>query len=253
MDMGFGEDCTVNRVPTDGDAVCLLEAMKTRHSVRAYTDKALPQAVVEKLNDRITKLNNQHGLHIQLVTQEPKAFSGIMSYGQFSGVRNYFAMIGKQSQLLDEHIGYCGEQLVLLAQTLGLNTCWVGVSYRAVEGAYHIAKGEKLACVIAVGYGASQGKNHKRKTTEQVSNVGPFTPDWFRKGVEAALLAPTAINQQRFRFEYVGTTPSGTHRVEAHRGFSPVGYTLMDLGIAKLHFELGAGKEHFEWASQTPD
>lgn len=42
---------------------------------------------------------------------------------------------------LDERIGYYGEQLVLLAQALGLNTCWAGLSYRKVNGAYKIEKG----------------------------------------------------------------------------------------------------------------
>lgn len=251
--MELGEDNAKGAIQADTEATDFLAAMKARHSVRAYTDRVLPQAIIERLNDKIVSLNSRYGLHIQLVTQEPKAFTGILSYGQFSGVKNYFAMIGKQTQFLDEQIGYCGEQLVLLAQTLGLNTCWVGVSYRAVSDAYHIAKGERLACVIALGYGISQGKEHRRKTTEQVSNVSRLTPDWFRKGVEAALLAPTAINQQQFRFEYVGTDASGIHRVRAQRGFSVVGYTHMDLGIAKLHFELGAGKEHFEWAEKTSD
>jgi hypothetical protein len=30
--------------------------------------------------------------------------------------------------------------------------------------------------------------------------------------------------------------------------FSMIGYSKMDLGIVKYHFELGAGKENFEWA-----
>ena len=27
-----------------------------------------------------------------------------------------------------------------------------------------------------------------------------------------------------------------------------IGYTQIDLGIVKYHFEVGAGKENFEWA-----
>ncbi len=235
------------------DRRCLLQAIDARHSVRSYNGDPLPADLSERLERAVASLNNRYGLHIQLVTHEPKAFTGMLAYGKFSGVTNYFAMIGRQADDLDERIGYCGEQLVLLAQAMGLNTCWVGLSYRAVEGAYLIGKGERLACMIAVGYGTTQGKDHKRKSACQVSNVGPSTPAWFRCGVEAALLAPTAINQQQFRFEYVGTDAQGIHRVKAHRGFSVVGYTHMDLGIAKLHFELGAGKEHFEWVGQQPD
>ena len=99
---------------------------------------------------------------------------------------------------LDERVGYYGEHLVLLAQTLGLNTCWVGLSYTKVPGTYVLDEGEKIACYIAIGYGETQGVGHKIKAVGQVSNASDATPSWFRKGVEAALLAPTAVNQQKF-------------------------------------------------------
>lgn len=104
--------------------------------------------------------------------------------------------------------------------------------------------------MIALGYGESQGVSHKIKTMEQVSNATSNSPSWFRKGVEAALLAPTAINQQKFSFflqDQEGTKAGCKPKVLAKRGFSMVGYTKMDLGIAKLHFEIGAGKENFNW------
>lgn len=225
----------------------LQEAIEQRHSVRRYVSKPLSEDIIKSIRAKIDECNIKGKLHIQLVTHEPKAFSGIMSYGKFSGVENYFVMVGKDSDDLDERIGYYGEQLVLLAQTLGLNTCWVGLSYRKVNGAYQVEPGEKLACLIALGYGQTQGAGHKIKTVEQVSNVDASTPVWFRRGVEAALLAPTAINQQKFRFEYIGESSSKKAKVLARRGFSMVGYTKMDLGIAKLHFEIAAGKENFEW------
>lgn len=99
---------------------------------------------------------------------------------------------------------------------------------------------------IAIGYGETQGVGHKVKKVEQVSNASDTTPSWFKKGVEAALLAPTAVNQQKFSFEYVGMK-DGHHQVRAKKGFSMIGYTKTDLGIAKYHFEVGAGKENFEW------
>ena len=226
----------------------LQDAIKQRHSVRRYISKPLTEDIVNALQTKIEECNAEGQLHIQLVTQETKAFSGIMSYGKFSGVENYFAMVGKDTDDLDEKIGYYGEQLVLLAQTLGLNTCWAGLSYRKVSNVYQVNKGEKLTCMIALGYGQTQGVSHKIKTIEQVSNADASTPTWFRKGVKAALLAPTAINQQKFRFVYMGGETSKRPKVSAQRLFSMVGYTQMDLGIAKLHFEIAAGKENFEWA-----
>lgn len=223
------------------------EAIEARHSVRAYKDLPLSKEIVKLLEDELVKLNNEGQLHIRLICNEPKAFQGTMAkYGKFRNANNYLVMAGKKAEDLDERIGYYGEHLVLLAQTLGLNTCWVGLSYSKVPGTYVLEEGEKIACYIAIGYGETQGVGHKIKTVEQVSNASDITPSWFKKGVEAALLAPTAVNQQKFSFEHVGVK-NNCHLIRAKKGFSMIGYTKMDLGIAKYHFEIGAGEVNFEW------
>lgn len=226
----------------------LLEAIQARHSVRHYISKPLTEDIVEALQEKIEECNRKGNLHIQLVLNERKGFSGMMAYGSFSGVENYLVMAGERADDLDERVGYYGEQLVLLAQQLGLGTCWAGLSYRKVKGTYNLVQGEKIACMISLGYPDDPGRNIKHKTAEMVSNVSDSTPAWFRAGVEAALLAPTAVNQQKFSFEYIAPRGDGISRVKADRGFSLIGYTRMDLGIARLHFEIGAGKENFEWA-----
>jgi nitroreductase len=223
------------------------EAIEARHSVRAYKDQPLADEVARQLEEEIAVVNQKGNLHVQLIRNEPKAFQGTMAkYGKFRNANNYIVMAGKKAEDLDERVGYNGEHLVLLAQTLGLNTCWVGLSYSKVPGTYVLEEGEKIACYIAIGYGETQGVGHKIKTVGQVSNASDATPSWFRKGVEAALLAPTAVNQQKFSFEYVGVK-DGRHQVRAKKGFSMIGYTKMDLGIAKYHFEIGAGKVNFDW------
>ena len=223
------------------------KAIEARHSVRAYKEQPLADEVARRLEEEIAVVNQKGNLHVQLIRNEPKAFQGTMAkYGKFRNANNYLVMAGKKAEDLDERVGYYGEHLVLLAQTLGLNTCWVGLSYSKVPGTYVLDEGEKIACYIAIGYGETQGVGHKIKTVEQVSNASDITPSWFKKGVEAALLAPTAVNQQKFSFEYVGVK-DGRHQVRAKKGFSMMGYTQMDLGIAKCHFEIGAGKVNYEW------
>ena len=223
------------------------EAIEARHSVRAYKDQPLTEDVARRLEEEIAVVKQKGNLHVQLIRNEPKAFQGTMAkYGKFRNANNYLVMAGKRAEDLDERVGYYGEHLVLLAQTLGLNTCWVGLSYSKVPGTYALGEDEKIACYIAIGYGETQGVGHKIKTVEQVSNASDITPSWFKKGVEAALLAPTAVNQQKFSFEYVGMS-NNRYQVRAKKGFSMIGYTQMDLGIAKFHFEVGAGKVNFEW------
>lgn len=219
----------------------LTEAIKTRHSVRQYLNKAIDADTLGALQTEIAACNKEGKLHFQLVTDEPKAFDGFMAhYGKFSGVTSYIALIGRKDDDLEEKCGYYGERLVLRAQQLGLNTCWVAMSYRKIPGAFAVDEGEKLTVVIALGYGKTQGAAHKSKPAEQVcGNTGADAPGWFWTGVEAALLAPTAMNQQKFRFGYA----DGKVIAAPGKGF----YTKVDLGIAKYHFEIGAGKENFRW------
>ena len=218
----------------------IIEAMKQRHAVREYDDaRNIEQDILDILNERIASINKESGLHIQLVTGEPKAFDGFMAhYGKFSGITNYIALIGKKGSDLNEKCGYYGEQLVLLAAQLGLDTCWVAMSYAKVKNAYDIAKGEKLCCVISLGYGKTHGIPHKSKTAEEVAVIKEDTPKWFIDGVNAALLAPTAMNQQKFGFMLDGD------KVIAKAGKGIL--SDIDLGIVKYHFEVGADRKLFD-------
>lgn len=214
----------------------LMEAIKERHSVRQYTDKKIDAAIISELRDEIDTCNREGDLHIQLVTDEPRAFDSFMAhYGKFSGVSNYIVLVGKKGDKLDEMCGYYGERIVLKAQQLGLNTCWVAMTYKKIPSAFKVDKGEKLTVVISLGYGKTQGVAHTVKTAEEVSNIGADSPEWFRAGVEAALLAPTAMNQQKFKFIY----DAGKVSVKSGVGF----YTKIDLGIAKYHFEIASGRK----------
>lgn len=218
----------------------LIEAMSARHSVRQYKEEPLSPDLISTLSEAIDACNRESGLHIQLVTNEPKAFDSFLAhYGKFSGVTDYLALVGKKGPDLEEKCGYYGEKLVLLAQQLGLNTCWVALTYRKIKGAYQVSSGEKLCIVIALGYGKTSGTPHKSKSIDSVATCEGTFPSWFRSGVEAALLAPTAMNQQKFQFTCKGD------QVSAKAGIGTC--TKIDLGIAKYHFEIGAGKQHFKW------
>ena len=222
----------------------LQEAIRARHSVRQYLDKPVEAEKIAQLSALIEECNRKGGLHMQLVTDEPKAFSGGMAkYGKFSRISNYIAMVCKKGD--DTTLGYYGEQVVLLAQTLGLNTCWVGLTFSKQLDKFEVHQGEHLVCLVPVGYGATQGVQHPQKKTIDDVAEGALFPEWFVRGIEAALLAPTAVNQQLFRFIL-----HDGNKVEAKKTFSltnGMGYAPIDLGIVKCHFEIGAGKENFEW------
>lgn len=210
----------------------ILELMKERHSVRQYTEQKIEEEKRSILDNLAKKLNDESGLNMQIVYDEPKCFNSMMAhYGKFSGCNNYIAIVGKKEKNLDEKAGYYGEQLVLKAQEIGLNTCWVAMTHG--KSAAKIGKGEKLAILISLGYGANQGITHKSRKMTEVCNCADNMLEWFAKGMEAALLAPTAMNQQKFRFELDGETVSAV----STGGF----YSKIDLGIVKYHFEAASG------------
>lgn len=216
------------------------EAMEVRHTVRRYTDRALSPEIVSLLEARIAANNETSGLGMRLVTEDTTAFQAALRLVLAKGVRNYIALAGRAGE--DEKLGYCGCDVMLYAQTLGLNTWWVGGTYskKSVQRSAGLAEGERLTGIIAVGYGATQGAPHRSKRPEDVSAYSGSAPDWFTRGVEAVLLAPTALNKQAFRITGRGDT---VHMTCDNGIFSGI-----DLGIGKYHFEEGAGRENFRWA-----
>ncbi len=222
-------------------SMTILQAIESRHSVRCYLDKKIPDDTICELQKEIDECNKLGNLRFQLVTDDAKAFDSMMAhYGKFSGVKNYVAFVGEKASEIDERIGYYGERIALKAQTLGLNTCWVALTFSkgAVKNKIQIDKGEKLVCVLALGFGATEGKPHKSKAKSELCRPYPAKPDWFSAGVDAAMLAPTAVNQQKFLF----TIEDDRVSVKNLGGF----YSKVDLGIVKYHFEIGANKS-IDW------
>ena len=210
--------------------------IKERHSVRSYLDKDIDKEIITELNKMIHLINESENLNIQFILNDPEVFDKfILHYGRIKNCKNYIALIGKDDSSLEEKVGYFGEQIVLKAQELGLNTCWVAGTYKKSSVKAKINDGEKLVCIIAIGYGNSSGNARKSKTISDVSLSKEY-PDWYKKGVEFSLLAPTALNQQKFKFEYIDD-----NHVRVFPGKGSM--TKIDLGIVKYHFELGANKK----------
>ena len=210
-----------------------LALIKQRHSVRQYLDKPIDAETMEKINAEIDRLNVESGLHMQFMGDSDGVFGSVASRViGWKFVPNYVALIGRDTPDIEETCGYYGEQLVLFLQGLGLNTCWVGM-FKAEGVKAEIREGEKVVITIVVGYGANEGKQHKSKAVSDVTDVKDMSPE-FRAGVECALLAPTAINQQRFFFTMKDGRPAAYNKSKGP-------FVNVDLGIAKYHFEVGSG------------
>ena len=209
------------------------EAILQRHSVRAYKDKRIEADQGKLIEEKIAELNEAGRLHLQFVEDAGSTYNRLLNKAMGLGsAPSVIACVGKEAEDLDERVGYYGEKLVLYLQKLGLNTCWTG-TYNRKNVSVKIEDGEKLVIVIAVGYGKDQGKPHKSKSAEQVMEGKADRPRWFQEGVKLALLAPTAINQQKFA---IRLNDDDTVTFINKGGF----FSQVDLGIVKCHFEIGA-------------
>ena len=212
------------------------EAITERHSVRQFRDEPIADELVRELNELITEINEESGLNMQLILDDPECFDTLLGrYGKFKNADNYVAIVGPRSMPdLDEKAGYYGQKLVLEAQMMGLRTCWVAGTYGKGTCKADSEKDEKVVLVIAIGYGENDGKKHRSKPVSKVCSIDPEDmPVWFRNGVRAAMMAPTAVNQQRFRIDL------GDDEAVITAGKGPL--TKVDLGIVKYNFEAASG------------
>ncbi|MDO4619074.1 MAG: nitroreductase family protein [Lachnospiraceae bacterium] len=217
------------------------EAMSARHTVRKYKDTPLSKEVVEQLQARIDANNEKLGTAISLVTDTEEGIPGIVKLLMTKNVKNYFVLAGPETPDMEEKLGYASADLMLYAQTIGLNTWWIGGTFsrNGVRKAAGAADENKVIGIVVVGYGENQGRPHKSKKAEEISSYEGEAPDWFKAGVEAVLLAPTAVNRQAYTIAGKGSQVTMTCKKGA--------FSDADLGIGKYHFEIGAGKDAFDW------
>jgi nitroreductase len=232
------------------------EAIEVRSSRRVYTSKAIEAHMAEKLKKLISQINQESGLHLQLYINNGDAFSGLkMSYGMFKNVSNYIALVGNtKDQDYVEKLGYYGEKLVLEATMMNLGTCWVGGTYDKKTCKCDIKDNENLLGIITLGYTPEVRPfkermvysiiRRKTKSISELLTSDAENPSWLIRGMEAVQKAPSAVNMQPVRFAYKADdlTADVTGKL---------GYEMMDLGIAKLHFEIGSDyRGHWNWGNK---
>ncbi len=216
-----------------------MELIKQRHTVREYLDKAISKEHVVEIEQYLKQINQEAKTNFQLVLKAPQVFTDYLKPKEnFENAQNYIALVAGPLDDLALKIGYYGQKVVLFLQNLGLNTCWIASTYVDDPSTYQMKDEEFLVLIISVGYGQHQGKQHLNKPIEETYQAPHDVPSWFLDGVKSALLAPTARNQQSYKFIY---HQEGVELVDLGGRWSD-----LDLGIVKLHFELGA-KEPVIW------
>ena len=211
-----------------------IDVIRQRRSIRVYNDAAIDPAKRRLLREYIAQCNNESGLNMQIVFDEANCLNALPArYTDFSGATNYIACIGKDSEGLLEKTGFYGEQIVLYAQSIGLNTCWVGSTYIRSLCSISTKRDEKLVCIISIGYGDERVPQRQNHSLSEISNCTDTSPQWFKAGVEAALLAPASEKNPDVFFTLKGED------VSCH--CSGGQFAKVDMGIAKCHFSAASG------------
>lgn len=247
-----------------------VETIRERHSVREYDGKPLSRAEFNALIAVVEECARESGLDIQLVGDNPEVFNVIARFGLIRGCRTHVAFVvddakargatsganaaangateadcvemrGARRTAVDEAIGYWGQKIVLAAQDMGLNTCWCALRSSKKSRAV-VAPGKKIRLIIAVGHGKTQGFSRKTKSVEALSSVEcAKAPAWFAAAMEAAQLAPTAMNNQNFKITLL--SDGKTVRIDAPQS----GLNVIDEGIVRCNFEIAANELGADW------
>lgn len=222
-----------------------VETIRERHSVREYDGKPLSRVEFDALGAVVEEFARESGLGIQLVGDNPEVFNVIARFGLIRGCRTHVAFVVDDAKAgdvaADEAIGYWGQKIVLAAQDMGLNTCWCALCSRKKSHAV-VAPGKKIRLIIAVGHGKTQGFSRKTKSVEALSSVEcAKAPAWFAAAMEAAQLAPTAMNNQNFKITLL--SDGKTVRIDAPQS----GLNVIDEGIVRCNFEIAANEAGADW------
>ena len=238
-----------------GDVMTLEEAINARRSRRKYLGTPIEPSITDKLRELATEYSLGANLRIELVFNDGKAFNGFaMNYGLFSGVNDYIGLISDKNDLNNnERLGYYGELLILHSTAMGLGSCWVGGTFSRSLCPFPMTESEALVCAITIGNVAEslsfkerfiRNMTHRKtKAVDEMFEADAPVPDWFLRGMASVQKAPSAINRQPVAFSYNDGVVSASVKDSSDPALA------LDFGIAKLHFEIGAGGGEWSWGN----
>ncbi len=224
---------------------------------RRYFDQTRPiePELLAALSSVCTNFRPFSHARAELVTgSAANVFKGAIGhYGKINGAPAFIAFIGDMdSPSVQEEVGYMGEGIILEATALQLNTCWVGGFFKPEVAAklVGVSKNEKVLAVTPVGYAkeaesageklmTSFERSHWRQPLRKLVTGIEIVkwPEWVRLSLEAARLAPSAVNRQPWGFHVEDSCITVFVRTSGPDfGISK----RLDCGIVMLHIEVAA-------------
>ncbi len=233
------------------DAQRYLEALMSRRSHRLFDGQTLTENQLSSLGELKAESLGLGHLRTHFVHRPgdlDHVFRGVVgSYGKTLGTSALLAFTAAEddSWQAGMQCGYIGEQYVLLAESLGLGSCWNGGMFgiKQLMALVPLGPNERVVSLIALGtpqevqdrVGRLTKMVFKRKEIGEIASGTLLgSGGYITAALEAVRLAPSAVNRQPWYFD---TGSEGEVVLTASRrgGLVPV-----DLGIAMLHFYVAA-------------
>ena len=252
----------------------MLEAIKSRVSVRTYATKKLTSKHIESIQDIIHQHETMMGPfehHIKLYFYEHPFIDSAqkMKIGTYGFIVNpYSFVVGIVENTMEGIIdyGYMFESIILELTSIGLGTVWLGGSFNRDVFSGLKEDNEVIPAITPVGYPQDKksmrevlirrvSKGDLRKPVSELFFLNSFdTPlpeaHEYTKLCEYVRIAPSASNKQPWRFI---VKQQDIHvYLERTKGYGdslPYDIQALDIGIAIKHLEISlkAHNYSFEW------
>lgn len=210
------------------DTKVLLEAIQQRRSIRNYCDKPIPQEIIDKIHEYTNSkelMAGPFGNSFKIVVLQKKMGDAPGTYGYIKNAPAVLAGVANYEKYILFELAYVFHGLVLYLVSQGLQTCWVGASFKHddIVEAGGVEENEIVPAIAFFGY-QKENKNgerqkhtlekvmlkklkpHSRKPLEEFGFLHDFTTPlteetagMFAEALNVAKLAPSAQNKQSWR------------------------------------------------------
>lgn len=228
----------------------ILEVIKSRHSVRTYSNNPIDESILEKIQTYIDSVTNPFNKKIQIKLLKPDGYHNekLGTYGVIKNPSYFLAAYCEDKPLTLEALGYTFEKVILYCTSLGLGTVWLGGTFNKGKfaKAVELKDGYVLPVVSPVGYEGGRrspigfliGNNHnKRDSFSLLFHKDDFYTPLTKKdagiysdALEAVRLAPSSLNCQPWR---VVLNDDGLHFYST----KTKDINKIDIGIALCHLD----------------
>ena len=241
-----------------------IETIKMRTSCRTFDSNAIEDDKVEKLKDYIEEINNKTEISARFIFVKKNNSNGapekLGTYGVISGANSFIVGIINKNEKNSLRFGYLFEKIILFATDLGLQTCWLGGTFKKndFEQYASLNENEFIPIVSPVGIKKEKprflesamrtliGANNKKSWNKLFFNGNNSNPlseneaGLYAVPIEMVRLGPSASNKQPWRI--IKDKKLLNFYLCRSKGYGSENYDMQknDMGIAMCHFELAA-------------